>query len=74
VREVVVGSGCGVVVDTTRPEAIARGVRGVIADPAEAAAMGARGRAAVVNRYNWDVSAKVLLGVYAEVDDHPQVG
>jgi glycosyltransferase involved in cell wall biosynthesis len=74
VREVVVGSGCGVVVDTTRPEAIARGVRGVIADPAEAAAMGARGRAAVVNRYNWDVSAQVLLGVYAEVDDHPQVG
>ena len=43
VREVVEGSGCGLVVDTTRPEAIARGIRRVLADPAEAAAMGARG-------------------------------
>jgi glycosyltransferase involved in cell wall biosynthesis len=74
VREVVEGSGCGVVADTIRPEAIARGIRRVLADPAEAAAMGARGRAAVVDRYNWEASAKVLRGVYAEVIDHPEVG
>ena len=36
--------------------------------------MGARGRAAVVDRYNWEASAKVLREVYAELRDHPKVG
>ena len=36
--------------------------------------MGARGRAAVVDRYNWEVSAKVLRGVYSELGNHPEVG
>jgi glycosyltransferase involved in cell wall biosynthesis len=74
VREVVEGSGCGVVVDTTRPEAIARAIRRILGDPREAAAMGARGRAAVVDRYNWEVSATVLRGVYSELGSHPEVG
>ena len=74
VRDVVGGSGCGVVVDTTRPEAIARGIRRVLADPAHAAAMGAHGRAAVVDRYNWEASAKELRSVYAEIRDDPEVG
>ena len=68
VRAVVEGSGAGVVVDTTNPKAIANGIRQVLADPAEAAAMGARGRAAVIDRYNWEVSAAVLLEVYAGLD------
>ena len=64
VREVVEGSGCGVVVDTTRPKAIADGIRRVLADRSEAIGMGARGRAAVEDRYNWEVSAAVLRTVY----------
>ncbi len=68
VRAVVEGSGAGVVADTTNPIAIANGIRQVLADPAEAAAMGARGRAAVIDRYNWEVSAAVLLEVYAGLD------
>jgi glycosyltransferase involved in cell wall biosynthesis len=64
VREVVEGSGGGVVVDTTRPEAIAKGIRRVLADPEDVAAMGARGRSAVEQRYNWDVSASVLRRIY----------
>ena len=55
VREVVNGARCGVLVDTTRPEAIAAGIRAVLADPANARAMGARGAAAVADRYTWDV-------------------
>jgi len=74
VREVVEGSGCGVVVDTTRPEAIAWAIVRILADPDEASAMGARGRAAVVDRYNWEASAKVLNEVYAELPDQPKVG
>ena len=73
VREVVEGSGSGVVVDPTRPEAIARGIRRVLADPAEAAAMGARGRAAVEERFNWGASAAVLRDAYEHLGDGPEV-
>ncbi len=64
VRAVVEGAECGVVVDTTRPEAIAKGIRRVLADLTEAAAMGARGRAAVIDRYNWSAPAHTLRAIY----------
>ena len=64
VRDVVEGSGAGVVVDTTRPEAIARAIGRILADPGLAAAMAARGRAAVADRYNWSHAAAVLRAVY----------
>jgi glycosyltransferase involved in cell wall biosynthesis len=67
VREVVEGSGAGVVVDTTRPEAIADGIRRVLGDLTVAAAMGARGRAAVEDRYNWSSSAAALREAYGAV-------
>jgi glycosyltransferase involved in cell wall biosynthesis len=67
VRDIVEGSRCGVTVDTTRPAEIARGIRRVLADPAEAAAMGERGRAAVDERYSWEASAAILRGVYADI-------
>jgi glycosyltransferase involved in cell wall biosynthesis len=73
VREVVEGSGAGIVVDTTRPEAIARGIGRVLADPVEAAAMGARGRAAVEERFNWEASAAVLRDAYEHLGDDPEV-
>jgi glycosyltransferase involved in cell wall biosynthesis len=67
VRAIVQGAGCGVVVDTTRPGAIARGIGEVLADPAEAVAMGERGRAAVADRYNWSTAAAVLRSVYDRI-------
>lgn len=67
VREIVEGSRCGVVVDTTDPRRIAEGIRAVLADPAEAGRMGERGRAAVADRLNWTTSARTLLEVYAAV-------
>ena len=73
VREIVEGSGAGIVVDTTRPDAIARGIRTVLADPAEAAAMGARGKEAVVDRFNWEASAIVLRDVYERLEGDPEV-
>jgi glycosyltransferase involved in cell wall biosynthesis len=73
VREVVDGSAAGIVVDTTRPAAIARGIRWVLADPAQAAAMGARGKRAVVDRYNWEASAIVLREVYERLEGNPEV-
>jgi glycosyltransferase involved in cell wall biosynthesis len=55
------------VVDTTRPAAIADAIAGVLADPAEARAMGQRGAHAVAERHRWQISAGILLGVYAEL-------
>ena len=75
VREVVEGAGCGVVVDTTRPAAIAEAIERLAADPEEARAMGRRGRAAVQERYNWREAAAVLLRAYAGLIGHrPRTG
>jgi len=67
VRAVLDGARCGIVVDTTRPAAIAHAIAEVLADPAEARAMGQRGAHAVAERHRWQISAGILLGVYAEL-------
>ena len=68
VREVVLGSGAGLVADMTRPAAIADAIGRILADPAEAAAMGERGRAAVAERYHWPIAAAVLRDVYEDLE------
>jgi glycosyltransferase involved in cell wall biosynthesis len=67
VRENVEGARCGLLADTRRPEAIAEAIRRILDDRAEATAMGARGRAAVADRFNWSSSAAVLREVYERV-------
>lgn len=67
VRDVVVGSRCGLVADATSPADLASAIAAVLADPAEAREMGQRGRRAVTERYHWGVSAQRLLEVYAGV-------
>jgi len=67
VRDIVEGARCGLLADTKWPEAIAEAIGDILADRDEAAAMGARGRAAVAERYNWGTSAAVLREVYARV-------
>jgi glycosyltransferase involved in cell wall biosynthesis len=71
IREVVESAGCGLLVDTTRPEEIAAAIRRMLADPREAREMGARGRAAVAERFNWSSAAATLIGVYRGLVDHP---
>lgn len=66
-RAVVEHSGAGLTVDTTQPAEIAAGVRFLLDHREDAAAMGRAGRAAIEERYNWSVSARVLLDVYEEV-------
>jgi glycosyltransferase involved in cell wall biosynthesis len=67
VREVVEGTASGLVVDTTRPDDIARAISTVLGDAEAAAAMGARGRAAVRDRYNWATAADTLRTVYEQL-------
>ena len=67
VRDVIVGSGAGLVTDTRSPQMIARALSTLLADPDAARAMGERGRAAVDARYNWATSARALLAVYGRI-------
>ncbi len=58
---------CGVLVDPRDPEAIAEAMQWILEHPDEAAAMGARGREAVRDRYSWEQEAPKLLAFYEEL-------
>lgn len=65
-REIVAGESCGMLVDPSDPDAIARAIEWIISHPEEAEQMGQRGRRAVEVKYNWDVEATRLLTLYTE--------
>lgn len=71
IREIVDGERCGLVVDTTSPSAVAGAIAQLLADPTAAAAMGARGRAAIQERLNWRAAGGALLDVYGAVTAAP---
>jgi phosphatidylinositol alpha-1,6-mannosyltransferase len=55
----------GVVVDGRDVAGVAREVGALLADPARAAGMGAKGRAWVEGEWRWDVLAERLRGLLA---------
>lgn len=61
-RAIVDAEQCGALVDPADPRAIARATLALLADP-QRAAMGARGRAAVLRQYHWGVEADKLLAL-----------
>jgi glycosyltransferase involved in cell wall biosynthesis len=63
-REIVCGTGCGLVVDPDEPEALAAAIEKLLRDPERAEEMGKRGRAAVIERFNWDREAPRLFALY----------
>ncbi len=68
VRAIVEDAGCGIVVDTTRPGAIAAAVNDLRGGPGRRSAeMGERGRLAIEDRYNWSTSAAELRALYDSV-------
>lgn len=66
-RSVVDASGCGITVDHASPEAIAAAMARLLDHPDEAQAMADRGRAAVIERYSWDVGRRALLALYERI-------
>lgn len=63
-REIVKGTGCGLVVDPQNPAAIARAIEHVLTHPEEAEAMGRRGREAAAKHYNWENEERNLCRLY----------
>ena len=68
IREVVEGSGCGLLVDPTDTDGLSAAIRTYTGDPARAARDGASGRRAVTERYHWAAAAENLLTVYRRVE------
>ena len=67
-RPLVVGTGCGVVVDPSNPIAIAAALDALAADAAGRQQMGERGVACVRDRFSWSVAEAVLIDAYAALD------
>lgn len=61
---------CGLLVDSSSPNAIADAIMYIIEHPEEAKEMGKRGRRAVEEKYNWENENIQLLKVYNELSCH----
>jgi len=64
---------CGILVDTTDPEQIAKAIIHLLENPEEARAMGQRGRRAIEEKYNWEIEKKKLLQAYSELESKKAV-
>lgn len=63
-REIVDGAGCGLLVDSRDPAAIAAAMQWLVDHPEEGEAMGRRGREAILERYGWDNEGAKLVEFY----------
>lgn len=66
-REIVTGAECGLLVDPMDLRKIALAIDWLLDHPEEAEQMGANGRRAVLERYNWSNEEKKLLELYAQL-------
>jgi glycosyltransferase involved in cell wall biosynthesis len=64
---------CAIFVDPRDASALARAMEWILANPEEAERMGARGRDAVRQRFNWQAEAKKLVSFYRDMvlEHHP---
>lgn len=68
-KQIIKDVGCGLVVDPLDIKALAAAMRWILEHPADAEAMGQRGRQAVLRIYNWDVEAGKLINLYNKILD-----
>jgi len=68
-REIVAGTGCGLLVDPLDSRAIAQAIEYVLTHAADAEAMGRRGRRAFEERFNWSMEERRFLDFYSGVLD-----
>jgi glycosyltransferase involved in cell wall biosynthesis len=70
-REIVQEVRCGILVEVGQPDAMAEAIQWLLEHPAEAQAMGNRGREAILQTYNWNSQAELLLNLYRRVTGAP---
>lgn len=66
-REIIERNECGICVDPSDPEAIAKAINRLHRDQTAARKMGERGREAVLAGYNWDGEGKKLISLYKSI-------
>ncbi len=66
-KKLILDIGCGIPVDPTNPEEIAKAIEYLIEHPEEVKQMGENGRKAVLEKYNWEHEEKKLLRIYDEL-------
>jgi len=62
---------CAIFVDPKDPQAIARAIETVLANPGQALEMGLRGQDAVVSQFNWNIEAEKLVRLYTGLATTP---
>ncbi|UFA51504.1 glycosyltransferase [Deinococcus radiophilus] len=67
-KELIEIKGSGVLVDPERPQEIAQAMAWMVDHPAEARAMGMKGRHAVETEFNWDAEFTKLLDMYRRLE------
>jgi glycosyltransferase involved in cell wall biosynthesis len=70
-REIIQGNDCGLLVDPLDPAAIAKAIDYLVFNPTEAQRMGANGRKAVIERYNWGIEEQKLFAFYERTLSQP---
>ena len=65
--EIVGETRCGILVEPGQPQAMAEAIQWLLEHPADAYAMGERGRQAILQTYNWNSQAQLLLQLYHRV-------
>lgn len=66
-KKVVDGNKCGLIVDPSNPEVIAKAIEYLIEYPDEARKMGENGKKAILEKYNWERESRKLLEIYIRV-------
>jgi glycosyltransferase involved in cell wall biosynthesis len=66
-KKIIEENNCGICIDPNNIDEIAKSIRYILDNPEEAKKMGENGRKAVVEKYNWGVQEKVLLGLYEKI-------
>jgi glycosyltransferase involved in cell wall biosynthesis len=66
-REIVEENHCGICVNPMKPGEISQAIDHLYVNPEEAQTMGANGRRAVIEKYNWGIEEKKLIDFYKQM-------
>ncbi|MGC6440640.1 MAG: glycosyltransferase family 4 protein [Candidatus Puniceispirillaceae bacterium] len=66
-RQIIEEAGCGIMVDPLNPDSVVEAALYLMSNPAEAARMGANGKKAVHEQFNWSAEEQNLLQFYQTI-------